>query len=86
MKKTILFLVAGLGLVGCSNDLSDYQPKVDNAAVKENVKKVFGVEFSADQDWQTMTAGKVTIKADVANFNPVKVQVLIPLQTSTERR
>ena len=37
MKKTILFLVAGLGLVGCSNDLSDYQPKVDNAAVKENV-------------------------------------------------
>lgn len=76
MKKTILFLVAGLGLVGCSNDLSDYQPKVDNAAVKENVKKVFGVEFSADQDWQTMTAGKVTIKADVANFNPVKVQVL----------
>lgn len=76
MKKTILFLVAGLGLVGCSNDLSDYQPKVDNAAVKENVKKVFGVEFSADQDWQTLTPGKVTIKADVADFTPVKVQVL----------
>ena len=76
MKKTILFLVAGLGLVGCTNDLSDYMPKKDEAAIKENVKKVFGVEFSADQDWQTLTPGKVTIKADVADFTPVKVQVL----------
>ena len=68
--------MAGMTLVGCTNDLSDYQPKRDEAAIKENVKKVFGVDFSADQDWQMLTPGKVTIKADVDNFTPVKVQVL----------
>lgn len=76
MKKTIFYLMAGMALVGCTNDLSDYMPKKDDAAIKENVKKVFGVDFSADQDWQMLTPGKVTIKADVDNFNPVKVQVL----------
>jgi hypothetical protein len=76
MKKTIFYLMAGMALVGCTNDLSDYMPKKDDAAIKENVKKVFGVDFSADQDWQMLTPGKVTIKADVDNFTPVKVQVL----------
>ncbi|MBO6018299.1 MAG: LruC domain-containing protein [Prevotella sp.] len=76
MKKTVCYLMAGMALVGCTNDLSDYQPKVDEAAVKENVKKVFGVDFSENQDWNTLSPGKVTITADVENFTPVKVQVL----------
>lgn len=63
MKKTVCYLMAGMALVGCTNDLSDYQPKVDEAAVKENVKKVFGIDFSENQDWNTLSPGKVPVSA-----------------------
>jgi hypothetical protein len=44
--------------------------------VKENVKRVFGVDFSADQDWSMLVNNKVTIKADADLADVAKVRVV----------
>ena len=75
MKKSLFYLVAAMALTSCGSDFPNGE-ELSNQAVLENVKKVFGAEFSPNQDWQLTNSGQVTVKADAANFNPVKVQLL----------
>ena len=64
MKKVILFLFSAL-LFSCHNF-------DDDKIVMENVKSVFGVEFSDLQDWNSTLSDKVVVNTDGA----YKVQVL----------
>ena len=82
MKKSIYVLVAGMFLLtGCmSHDFDEVTPaekETTQDEINQNVKKVFGVNFSADQDWCTTTNSKVTISIKNSELSDVeKVQIL----------
>ena len=82
MKKSIYVLVAGMFLLtGCmSHDFDEVTPaekETTQEEINQNVKKVFGVNFSADQDWCTTTNSKVTISIKNSELSDVeKVQIL----------
>ncbi len=59
-------------------DLYDPNTNQETTAndVKENARQVFGVDFGADQDWNMLVNGKVTIKADADLDHIAKVRVL----------
>lgn len=82
MKKSIYVLVVGMFLLtGCmSHDFDEVTPaekETTQEEINQNVKKVFGVNFSADQDWCTTTNSKVTISIKNSELSDVeKVQIL----------
>lgn len=89
MKKLLLFLTIGLfTLVGCMKETNLYVPpqptqntgKTDNtvsaADIEENLRKVFGVAFDANQDWSCTSKNSVTITANADMDDIVKVQIL----------
>lgn len=83
MKKFALpflsFVLSGL-LYSCGEkDLYEPTTEPENdkqPSVAENVRQVFGVDFGADQDWNMLANGKVSIKADANLSNIAKVRVL----------
>lgn len=67
MKKISLFFAVTclLALVSCSKETEIYNAEAANdAAVKANVEKVFGITFDPNHDWKTITSGELTIQAD----------------------
>lgn len=78
MKKSPLILfTAALTLFSCSSheDATEFNIPINKDSVKVNAERLFGT-IDSNQDWNTITQGSVTIKAD-ANMNDiVKVQIL----------
>ena len=59
-------------LSGCvSNDYADTDAR--DAQVDENVKKVFGIDFDANQDWCTTSSGSVTVNNLPSSVETVQV-------------
>lgn len=73
MKKSTNLLVFGLlALVSCSEFETTYDRSEE---VKKNAEEVFGL-IDPNQDWNTVTAGTVTITANASLKNIAKVQIL----------
>ena len=92
MKKFLLFAVLGLVLLtGCSKGIDYVGPEpttdpdptptgVTEAEIKANVLKVFGTEFSSNQDWNTTTSGNVTFNIN----SDVKKVAILAMTTHTD--
>ena len=91
MKKILLFAAAGvLAFTSCSKASFDepqptpqtpVSPTTDGATeaeIQANVKKVFGVTFSPDQDWISAVNGTVTFNID-ASVKKVAVLAVLGL-------
>ena len=78
MKTKLLISAAGLLLLAsCSKtDLIDNEEAQKHVS-QSNAEKVFGVKFSADQDWISTVCGEVTVKVDAS----VKNVMLMTLTT-----
>ena len=81
MKRSLFYAFAcALLLQGCSKDKDLYtnsgQENNNNDAIKENVTKVFGVTFDANQDWSMLKNGEVTITANADLDDIAIVQIL----------
>ncbi len=80
MKKISLFFAVTclLALVSCSKETDIYNAEaVNDAAVKANVEKVFGITFDPNHDWKTITSGELTIITDAT---VQKVQLLVKVK------
>lgn len=87
MKKIFLMTLAGmLLLTGCKDKEvynENYQipdlvtNEVTQAEIDANVKKIFGVTFSPDQDWCTTTSGKITIRVSNSDLRDVKKVMIL---------
>lgn len=84
MKKILLALIcAAMMLTACVKNLdygngNDYQNPVTHA------EQVFGVNFSANQDWSTTEYGTSIITVDAPLENITKVQVLVYVNAGDE--
>ena len=65
-------LLCALGMSGCmKHDIHEIQ----EAAIKDNAKKVFG-DIDASQDWNSISSHAVTVTANANLRDVVKVQIL----------
>lgn len=65
-------LLCALGMSGCmKHDINEIQ----EAAIKDNAKKVFG-DIDASQDWNSISSHAVTVTANANLRDVVKVQIL----------
>ena len=90
MRKILVFATAFVSVLAfnsCSKEISGLveqeqtteESDNDNTTgngVSENVKSIFGVEFSKDQTWSSIISGTISVKADADLNNIVKVQIL----------
>ena len=73
MRKSFNLIVLGtLALVSCSEFETTYDRSEE---IKQNAENVFGL-IDPNQNWNTVTAGSVTITANASLKNIAKVQVL----------
>ena len=89
MKKFIVLSIAAFSFVGCSHDMGNYnesyidvsklQDKDPNEVTQEdiqaNVASIFGT-IDPNQDWNLLTTGTVSIKANAPLTDIAKVQLL----------
>lgn len=88
MKKIILLSLTAMLFGGCTHDFSNYETPIDvsslqdkdpNAVTKEdiqaNVASIFG-NIDPEQDWNLLTTGTVSIKANAPLSDIAKVQLL----------
>jgi ribosomal protein L23 len=72
MKNKLFYLMFGaLALVCCNKYSFDAIDEVKNNQIKENVEKVFGVQFASNHTWCTTTKGQLLINdipSDVKNI------------------
>jgi hypothetical protein len=84
MKKLFLTLLVGLAVASCSHDDGLYNPvepgenqnKDSKFDANAHAASIFGVDFDANQDWNSVTTGKVTVVADANLDNITKIQIL----------
>ena len=80
MKKILFYSLCALSLYSCSKDKDLYNPSAEiEAAVNQNVQKVFGTTFDPNQDWRMLFNSQVEIVAnaeETEKFKVAKVQVL----------
>lgn len=78
MKQFALFTGVGLlVLTSCVKDFDaeSYARQKEEAKINENAKLIFG-DIDPAQNWNSITNGTVTVQADAALSNIVKVQIL----------
>lgn len=78
MKQIALFTGVGLlVLTSCVKDFDaeSYARQKEEAQINENAKLIFG-DIDPAQNWNSITNGTVTVQADAALSNIVKVQIL----------
>ena len=84
MKKLVFLFLVVSTFVSCSHDFPTYDPAAmqDKDAsdvtiddIKANVAKIFG-SIDPNHDWNLISKGSVTIKADANLDNIAKVQIL----------
>ena len=88
MKKIFLLSLTAMVFGGCTHDFSHYEAPIDvsslpdkdpNAVTKEdiqaNVASIFG-NIDPEQDWNLLTTGTVSIKANAPLSDIAKVQLL----------
>lgn len=73
MKTKLLISAAGLLLLAscAKTDLYEGGNEVPEEKSLSNAENVFGVKFSADQDWCTTVSGQVTVKVDASVKNVI---------------
>lgn len=78
MKQIALFTGVGLlVLTSCVKDFDaeSYARQKEEAKINENAKLIFG-DIDPAQNWNSISNGTVTVQADAALSNIVKVQIL----------
>lgn len=85
MKKIILFVFCSLffGLVSCTKHGFDTTYN-EQEKIKENVEKIFGVQFDANHDWCSTVNNSVRLFANGTSDDIVKVQVLMSCENLTD--
>ena len=82
MKSKLIISAVGVILLASCSKTDLYDSEVaQKAADQANADKVFGVQFSPDQDWCTTVNGKVYVKADPS---VKKVQLLVYAEEAYE--
>lgn len=76
-------LMGTLLLTGCMKHEFTSESKVTSEQIKENVKKVFGVEFDANHDWCTTKSGMAVINGIPAGTEKVQLLVYIAENDTT---
>lgn len=79
MKKLffMMFMCLTMALSSCiKHEVDLYDPEPTETEVAENTKKVFGVEFSEDHEWNAIDAASVTVTANAPLDDIVKLQIL----------
>ena len=81
MIKIKLFTIgSAIAVVGCTSipesDTYSPYPELTKEQIRQNVELVFGTTFSSDQSWSSTTRKTVSITADAALADIVKVQIL----------
>lgn len=75
MKSKLIISAVGVILLASCSKTDLYDSEVaQKAADQANADKVFGVQFSPDQDWCTTVSGKVSINVD-ASVKQVRLMV-----------
>lgn len=77
MKKLMIFIASFALMMSCmSHDLDTTQGQ--GSDVKENVKNIFGVEFSENQDWKTAFSSSVSVRVNPGDgVNKIQIMALI---------
>ena len=83
MKRKLLFLLIVCMFMFGSCTKYDFEAS-QNEQIKENVEKIFGVQFDSNHDWCSTTNSSVTIFANTSDENIVKAQVLMSSINQTE--
>ena len=78
MKYLKLFIICLLFVfIGCTHVPEFENNTVTQQEINENVEKIFGIQFPADQNWCTTVNGSVNLFANTATEKIVKAQILV---------